>query len=344
MAAGLFFIFLVCALRGGNSIQVCFTGYVMDTYCINRGTLLDNPSLQTLIHPDKHSVHCLVDVPACYQSGFELLADPAQGSQIYPRAYALDQNGNNMVLQIARSTGSCSTCSNNPGGLVRGFRATITGVSTGQGSPALLQVSKVEVGTTCVNGSTIPANLVTDTVNQFIVYHGTLMVLSWGLLLPCGVISAHFLKHRGPMWFRLHRGIQVTGLLLAIGGFVIALTQLPIPPGVLTATTHKVTGMVIMGLGILQPINAFFRPHPCKEGDSDDLKGIRQRWEFVHKSTGFAALGLALIIQIPLGIYLSQNMMILFGYCVAVGVVISYTFWAKGDLLRFGSLKTQEEM
>ena len=30
---------------------------------ILRGTLLDNKDLKTLEHPDKHSVHCLVDVP-----------------------------------------------------------------------------------------------------------------------------------------------------------------------------------------------------------------------------------------------------------------------------------------
>ena len=29
----------------------------MDFYCINRGTLLDNPKVNTLEGPDQHSVH-----------------------------------------------------------------------------------------------------------------------------------------------------------------------------------------------------------------------------------------------------------------------------------------------
>jgi hypothetical protein len=32
----------------------------MDYYCINRGTLLDNPRVSTLVGPDQHSVHWYV--------------------------------------------------------------------------------------------------------------------------------------------------------------------------------------------------------------------------------------------------------------------------------------------
>ena len=44
---------------------VCFEGYVMDRFCINRGTLLDASSVKTLLNPEKHSAHCLVDVGVC---------------------------------------------------------------------------------------------------------------------------------------------------------------------------------------------------------------------------------------------------------------------------------------
>ena len=37
-----------------------FEGYVMDFYCIDRGTLLDNPNVNTLEGPDQHSVHWYV--------------------------------------------------------------------------------------------------------------------------------------------------------------------------------------------------------------------------------------------------------------------------------------------
>jgi hypothetical protein len=34
----------------------------MDYYCIDRGTLLDNPSVTTLEGPDQHSVHWYVNI------------------------------------------------------------------------------------------------------------------------------------------------------------------------------------------------------------------------------------------------------------------------------------------
>ncbi len=63
--------------------SVCFTGYVMDTFCLDRGTMLDNSKLRSLEYPDRHSVHCLVDVAVCRESGFEVLKDPDQEGGLY---------------------------------------------------------------------------------------------------------------------------------------------------------------------------------------------------------------------------------------------------------------------
>ena len=46
----------------------CIEGFAMDLFCINRGTLLDAPSVVTLQNPEKHSVHCLVDIDRCVNS------------------------------------------------------------------------------------------------------------------------------------------------------------------------------------------------------------------------------------------------------------------------------------
>ena len=54
-----------CSLARAAGQSVCFEGYVMDSYCIDRGTLLDAPKLQTLQNADKHTIHCLVDVGSC---------------------------------------------------------------------------------------------------------------------------------------------------------------------------------------------------------------------------------------------------------------------------------------
>ena len=82
--------------------EVCLTAYVMDTYCIDRTTLLDNPSINTLEGPDKHSIHCLVDVARCYDSGFELLSDPKEGETMHVRAFKLDETGFKKALALAR--------------------------------------------------------------------------------------------------------------------------------------------------------------------------------------------------------------------------------------------------
>lgn len=109
----------------------------MDVFCINRGTLLDSPSVATLENPAAHSVHCLVDVGACYQSGFEILTAPPAGSSTHTRFARLDAAANAAVITLARSTGACSTCAGGygSGGLRQGFQATVVGVLDTSTSP-----------------------------------------------------------------------------------------------------------------------------------------------------------------------------------------------------------------
>ena len=68
---------LILAPPGASAQQtVCATGFIMDTFCIQRGTLLDNNAARSLIDgegPQKHSYHCLLDVPQCLDGGFEML-------------------------------------------------------------------------------------------------------------------------------------------------------------------------------------------------------------------------------------------------------------------------------
>ncbi len=58
----------------GNAITV--TGIPMDNFCIQRGTLLDKPSVKTLENPAEHTIHCLIDIPQCVQSKYALLTAP----------------------------------------------------------------------------------------------------------------------------------------------------------------------------------------------------------------------------------------------------------------------------
>src|SRR3569832_2019332 len=89
----------------------CVVGYVMDRYCVDRGTLFDNPTVVTLQEPQVHSVHCLIDVPNCLASPYEILTDPPSGSDMFVRAWTLSSSAKEAVLAVARAEGVCGTCS-----------------------------------------------------------------------------------------------------------------------------------------------------------------------------------------------------------------------------------------
>jgi hypothetical protein len=83
----------------------------MDHFCIERGTLLDNPSIVTLESPEEHSFHCLLDVQVCYESGFQVLGVKNEGSGLHELCYRLDDS--DAVIAAGRASGQdgyCSTC------------------------------------------------------------------------------------------------------------------------------------------------------------------------------------------------------------------------------------------
>lgn len=151
--------------------EVCITGYVMDKFCINRGTLLDNPSVTTLEEPDKHSYHCLLDVPFCIESGYEILVDPAMGETTYARGVSLDVTGNQLVLDVGRAhgaSGTCTTCTEDKNSNSFGFRATAIGTLSSMGdstSPPTLAVVEfgASVDLSCPDGVTNMADVMDET-------------------------------------------------------------------------------------------------------------------------------------------------------------------------------------
>ena len=134
---------------GANAArEVCVEGFVMDKFCIDRGTLLDKPRVKTLENPEMHSVHCLVDISRCVNSGFNILQPNPSGSPSYANAFRLDDVGNQKVLEVARANGiDCYTCGN--GGTIReGLRGTFFGTITQEATeskPATLAVKNMTV-------------------------------------------------------------------------------------------------------------------------------------------------------------------------------------------------------
>jgi len=295
--------------------RICAEGFIMDKFCIERGTLLDNPSVKTLRNPERHSVHCLVDVGRCVNSGFEILFDPPPGQELYQRAWTLDEDGADAMLTLARATGrrgSCSTCNDELAiSLRNGFRATIFGDVADMGdssNPATLtNVVAMSTDVGCeqflVDNNITMEQMLPPMVNSTGVetflndarVHGTLMVVSWGFLLPTGAIIARFGKHRpNALWYKCHRAIQVIGLIIALIGFGKALRSFDaFSQKGYDAYTHACLGITTMAIAIFNPLNAVLRPHKPKNGEKKST--ARFAWEIIHKTSGWSGCFLALV-------------------------------------------------
>jgi hypothetical protein len=165
-------------------------------------------------------------------------------------------------------------------------------------------------------------------VRSGFVAHAVMMILGWGLLLPSGVISARFFKkrkvpgsaiaeqgggsgfmQRPDCWFQMHRAMQVSGLILTLIGTIAIVATVgdaygseghlwsrerdsdTYPSLFNDPHGHGVMGLVIMCMGVQQPVLAIFRPHPTKAGEQPTW--VRPAWEWCHKGMGYLAILLA---------------------------------------------------
>jgi hypothetical protein len=125
--------------------------------------------------------------------------------------------------------------------------------------------------------------------------HGLLMFLSWGLVLPLGVVWARYTRYMpDAIWFKIHRIAQYGAFPVAILAFILIVSSSKVPFG---SHPHHIVGTIIMILGVLQIISAFFRPH--KEGH---LTRSRVMFEYFHWWNGRFLIAAA-IYQIFSGIF-----------------------------------------
>ncbi len=134
---------------------------------------------------------------------------------------------------------------------------------------------------------------------NMIMLHGIFMVLSWGILLQWGAFIARYLRHKDPLWFKLHRAIQVSGVVLSFLGLIFGIVS--VGNGHFRFA-HGALGLVVTILGLQQPFNALIRPHKPEDGAEKTTK--RFIWEFLHKNIGRLALLIA-IVQISMGLFLA---------------------------------------
>lgn len=139
-------------------------------------------------------------------------------------------------------------------------------------------------------------------------WHGRIMVLCWGVLLPLGVLAARFFKvlpsQNWPetldnkAWWKVHLHGQSAAIVLAAVG--VALIWNTAGGATPLARWHGYMGWAVMALGVLQAAAGFVRGskggplEPLVRGDHYDMTPRRNRFEWTHKTLGYAALALAL--------------------------------------------------
>lgn len=138
-------------------------------------------------------------------------------------------------------------------------------------------------------------------------WHARLMVLAWGVLAPLAVLIARFFKvlpgQDWPrevdtqLWWRSHWiGQSVVFGLTAIG------LSLVLPLNFSTMTLHNWLGLIVIAVLAVQVALGVFRGSkggptaPEMRGHHYDMTRWRQTFETFHKSFGYAALGLAVLV------------------------------------------------
>jgi Eukaryotic cytochrome b561 len=143
--------------------------------------------------------------------------------------------------------------------------------------------------------------------------HGFIAGIAWGLLSPLAIAASVLRKlFNGPLWFQIHRGLNmlvVVATIVAFGLAVAAINQ-ETPDGASPQhfnpdpNPHKLVGLVIFIIAIVQALLGIFRPHVPEEGKAKST--WRAVWEILHRCLGFICLGMA-IYQVQSGIKIYGN-------------------------------------
>ncbi|KAH7351931.1 hypothetical protein KP509_19G021000 [Ceratopteris richardii] len=118
--------------------------------------------------------------------------------------------------------------------------------------------------------------------------HAILNTVGWGVLLPCGVIAARYLKpFADPAWFYAHIAIQMLGYALGVAGWATGMSLDDEGSRRDDVVKHRNIGIVIFAIATLQMMALFVRP-------GKDHK-LRQGWNVYHYSLAGAILILGII-------------------------------------------------
>jgi hypothetical protein len=132
------------------------------------------------------------------------------------------------------------------------------------------------------------------------------MMLSWGLLIPLGVVVARYLKvlpgqrwpHQldNPTWWHAHRASQYTGVAISLAGAALAWNA---TGG--AGSAHAWVGWIVICMGMAQVLSGTLRGSKggptgaILRGDHYDMSPRRVFFERFHKTIGYCALTLACV-------------------------------------------------
>ncbi|KAF8409683.1 hypothetical protein HHK36_005762 [Tetracentron sinense] len=119
--------------------------------------------------------------------------------------------------------------------------------------------------------------------------HGVLTAISWGTLMPLGVIIARYLKvfkSADPAWFYLHITCQSSAYIIGVAGWATGLKLGSDSVGV-QYDAHRNIGITLFCLGTLQVFALLLRP-------KKDHK-YRLYWNIYHHLTGYLVIILSIV-------------------------------------------------
>ncbi|KAK9284876.1 hypothetical protein L1049_024056 [Liquidambar formosana] len=119
--------------------------------------------------------------------------------------------------------------------------------------------------------------------------HGVLNAVSWGTLMPLGVIIARYLKvfkSADPAWFYLHVACQCSAYVVGVAGWATGIKLGSDSPGT-QYDTHRNIGITLFCLGTLQVFALLLRP-------KKDHK-YRLYWSIYHQTIGYTVIILSIV-------------------------------------------------
>ncbi|OAY35196.1 cytochrome b561 and DOMON domain-containing protein At5g35735 [Manihot esculenta] len=135
-------------------------------------------------------------------------------------------------------------------------------------------------------GATVAGSVGTSTKKNV---HGALNAVSWGVLMPMGIMMARYLKVfkvANPAWFYLHAACQSSAYIIGVAGWGTGLKLGSDSPGI-KYTKHRNIGITLFSFATLQVFALLLRPKP-------DHK-YRLYWNIYHHSIGYATIILSII-------------------------------------------------